>query len=312
MAAITNTFTTATAIGNREDLTDIIANISPTKTPFYSALKKTKATSIKHEWQTVDLSAAANNKHPEGDDHVDSLAAAVATVRVDNYCQISKKTGIVSATQNAVSSAGRKKELAFQISLKAMELKRDIEKGLTSNTTYTASGTRQSRGLPGWLETNASVGGGSGAAPDWSANTAPTAGDARAFTESLLKENLKDIYTEGGDPSILMVGPALKQAVSTITGNATPQIDATGKKRVAAVDVYVSDFGTLKVVPNQFMPTDVAYALDMDYWALATLRPIVKEMHAKTGDADKFHIVTEYTLQAQQEKASGQIRDLSA
>ena len=311
MAAITNTFTSATAVGNREDLSDIIHNISPTQTPFMNGIKKGKASAVKFEWQTDELAAAANNKVNEGNDHSSSFTAVTPTVRPDNYCQISEKEGIVSGTQDAVNKAGRKKELAYQISKRGKELKRDIEFALTNNTTYSSTDPRQTRGLPGWLETNASVGA-TGAAPDWSANTAPTDGTNRTFTESILKSTLQDVFTEGGDPSVLMVGPALKQTVSTFTGNVSREQDAATKKLTTSVDVYVSDFGELKVVPNRFMPTDVAYVLDMDQWQLNYLRPFAKTDLAKTGDAAKFLINAEYGLESCQEKASAQIRDLDA
>lgn len=309
MAAITNTFVSASAVGNREDLSDIIHNISPTDTPFMSAAKKGKAQAVKFEWQVDDLAAAANNKVNEGNDHTSSFTAATATVRVDNYCQISAKEGVVSGTQDAVNKAGRKKELAYQIQKRSAEIKRDMEFALTNNTTYSSTDARQTRGLPGWLEDNCSVGSG-GAAPDWSANTAPTNGTDRAFTESLLKGTLQEIFTEGGNPTVLMVGPSLKQTVSTFSGNATRMDKSEDKKLYAAIDVYVSDFGQLKVVPNRFMPTDVAYALDMDYWAVNYLRPFTKHNLAKSGDAEKFLINVEYGLESQQQKASGQIRDI--
>lgn len=310
MGAITNTFTTASAVGNREDLTDVIYNISPMDTPFMSAIKKAKATAIKHEWQTDSLAAAANNKVNEGDDYVSTFTAVTATSRVNNYCQISKKNGIISGTQQAVRTAGRKDEFAYQVAKRGKELKRDIEFALTQNQTNSSSDPRQTTGLEGWCATNCLFGSG-GAAPVPGSNTAPTAGTTRAFTESLLKTNLQNIWTSGGNPTMLMLGGTLKQEVSTFTGNSTRMDKGEDQKLYASIDVYVSDFGQLKIVPNRFQATSVAFQLDLDYWALAYLRPFATQELAKTGDADKFLINTEYCLEARQEAASGQIRDLS-
>ena len=309
--AISNTFVSADAIGNREDLSDAINMISPTKTPFMSMVKKGKASAVKFEWQTDALATAANNKVNEGSDHTSTFTAATPTVRLHNYCQISEKEGLVSGTQDAVSKAGRKKELAYQVAKRGAEMKRDIEFALTNNTTLSATDARQTRGLPGWLATNCLVGAGAGAAPVVSTNTAPVAGTDRAFTESLLKSNLQSVWTAGGDPTVIMVGGALKQTLSTFTGNATRTDKSEDKKLYAAIDVYASDFGDLKVVANRFMPTDVAFVLDMDYWTLNYLRPITKTDLAKTGDAEKFMIIAEYGLEAGQEASSGQIRDVA-
>lgn len=310
MAAPTNTFQTYQAIGNREDLIDMIYNIAPTETPFLSGMKRTKASAVKHEWQTDTLAAAANNKQIEGDDT--AAAAATPTVRLDNYCQISKKVFIVSGTQEAVEKAGRKSEISYQKAKNSQEIKRDMEFALTQNTTYDAGAAataRQLRGLEGWIFTNDSLGA-SGVSPVPSSNTAPTDGTARAFLESQLKTVLQLVYEEGGSPNMVMLGSFNKQAASGFTGGSTVFNEAGGK-RVAAYDVYVSDFGTHKIVPNRFQRGRTAFVLDMDYWKLATLRDFQTEELAKVGDARKFHIVNEYTLQSCNEKASGAVRDLT-
>lgn len=311
MTAITNTFVTASAVGIREDLSDIIYNISPTDTPFMSGIKKGKAANTYFEWQTDSLAAAANNKVNEGDDYTSTFTAVTATARIGNYCQISKKTGIISGTQRAVKTAGRKDEFAYQVAKRGKELKRDMEFALTQNGTYTSTDPRQTRGLAGWLATNCSVGSGGAAPVAGATNTAPSAGTSRAFTEALLKTQLQNCFTQGGNPTLLMVGASLKQTVSTFTGNATRMNDADDKALYASVDVYYSDFGKLKVIPNRFQETTTAFALDMDYWKLNYLRPFNTEELAKTGDADKFLLNVEYGLESDQEAASAQIRDVA-
>lgn len=311
MSAITNTVVTANQKGIRESLSDIIYNISPMDTPFMSGMKKGSVSNTFFEWQTDALATAANNKVNEGNDYAGSAAAFTATTRIGNYCQISDKNGTVSGTARAVKTAGRKDEFAYQIAKRGKELKRDMEFALTQNGTYTSTDPRQTRGLAGWCATNCLFGAGGAAPVAGSTNTAATAGTSRAFTESLLKTNLQNIWTAGGNPTMLMVGGSLKQEVSTFTGNATRMNDADDNALYAAVDVYYSDFGKLKIVPNRFQETTTAFQLDMEYWKLNYLRPFNTTDLAKTGDADRFLLNAEYGIEANQEAASGQIRDLT-
>lgn len=311
MSAITNTFTTSSQIGIREQLNDLINNISPVDVPFQNSIRKGKVMNTKFEWQTDSLASAANNKVNEGDDYTSTATAVTATARANNYCQISKKDFTISATSQAVKTAGRSNEAAYQITKKTKELKRDIEFAITQNGTLSTSDPRQTRGLAGWIATNCGVGAGAGAAPVPGSNTAPVAGTSRAFTESLLKTQIQNAFTQGGNPSILMVGAAQKQVVSTFTGNATRMDDSSDKTVYASVDVYVSDFGKLKVVPNRFQETTTAFGIDTNYWRLNYLRPIQASQLAKTGDGVRYLINCEYGLEAGQEAASFQIRDLA-
>lgn len=311
MTAITNTVVTVNQKGIRESLSDIIYNISPMDTPFMSGIKKGSVTNTFFEWQTDALASAANNKVNEGNDYASTATAFTATVRIGNYCQISDKNGTVSGTARAVKTAGRKDEFAYQIAKRGKEIKRDMEFALTQNGTYSSTDPRQTRGLAGWCATNCLFGAGGAAPVAGVTNTAPSAGTSRAFTESLLKTNLQSIWTAGGNPGMLMVGAAQKQTVSTFTGNATRMNEADDNALYAAVDVYYSDFGKLKIVPNRFQETTAAFQLDMEYWKLNYLRPFETKDLAKTGDADRFLLNVEYGLESDQEAASGQIRDLA-
>ena len=311
MAIVANTFTTYDAIGVREQLDDLIFNIAPTDTPFMSGIGKGKASNVYFEWQTDTLASAANNAQLDGDD-VGSFTAVTPTVRIGNRTQISRKTMVVSATEQAILKAGRKDEVAYQVTLKMKELKRDMETALTQNTTSVTGNTttaRQTRGLEGWVATNNSLGAG-GAAPAPSTNTAPTDGTQRAFTEAMLKSVCQLVYTAGGDPDMLMVGPSQKQVVSTFTGNATRMKDAKDGQLQASISVYTSDFGTFKIAPNRFQRNRTAFLLQSDMWKLMTLWPMQVVDLAKTGDADKKLLVCEYGLQSNQEAASGAVRDL--
>lgn len=307
MTAPTNTFLTTAAIGNREDLTDVIYNIAPTDTPFMNMAAKGKATATLHEWQTQDLASAANNEQVEGDDA--TATASTPTVRLGNRTQISAKTASVSGSQEQVDHAGRNSEMAYQMALRAKELKRDIEVGLTQNN-VSATSPRRSRGLVGWAD-SANVNAGAGyVAPNYVTNVAQTDGTQRAFTEALLKDVLQKVFTSGGNPDVIMMGPNAKQTFSTFTGNATRFDKSEDKQLTAAVDVYVSDFGMLKAVPNRFQRSRDVWVLQSDMWAMSWLRPITQYELAKTGDSIRRQIIGEYTLEARNPKANGLVADI--
>lgn len=239
MALPANTFSTYDAIGNREDLSDQIYRIDPTDTPFQSGIDKTRATAVNHEWQTQALAApSGTNVVLEGDDA--TTDAATPTVRLGNICQISDKVARVTGTQQVVDHAGRGDELAYQEMLKGLELKRDIETMLVGiNNAKVTGGTgtaRETASILSWIATNSSLGtGGADPATTDGAGTR-TDGTQRAYTESQLKEVLRECWDEGGKPDTIMLGGFNKQVMSTFTGRGTPMEDVKSKKIVASVD----------------------------------------------------------------------------
>jgi hypothetical protein len=312
-------FRTYAAIGLREDLSDIIYNIAPTDTPFMSTVGKTKATAVYHEWQTDSLAAAAANAAVEGADA--STATLSPTTRVGNRTQISQKTVGVTGTLQAVDKAGRKSELAYQLSKASSEIKRDMEFTLLNNTVQsngTAGSTaRVLGGLQTWLATNGDFG--SGGSAGSSGTTARTNGTNRTFTETELKTVIKEVFESGGSPKILMVTPAHKQTVSAFAGIAAQRYMAPSDAPttiIGAADIYLSDFGSVSVVPNRFMlsgnsANEVAFVLDPEYAAVAYLRPFQTIELAKNGDSDRTQLLVEYTLEVKNEAAHGIIADLS-
>lgn len=313
MAVPTGTAQTYQGVINREDLSDMVYMISPTETPFLSACGRTKASNTLHEWTTDVLATAANNAQIEGDDTYTAAGTINPGTRVTNRTQISRKVVRLSGTQQAVNSAGNLYTMGKQMAKASAELKRDMEVALCQNTTAVvgAAGTaRQTRGLEGWIATNNSLGA-SGVAPNPTSNTAPTDGTQRALTEALLKTTLNSIWTAGGNPDTIMVGGTQKQLFSSFTGGGTQMGNLDDKKLIAAIDVYVSDFGTLKIVPNRFQRARTAFILESEKWKVAYLRPFQTEDLAKTGDSDAKHIIVEYALEAANEAASGAVRDLS-
>ena len=315
------TFQTFQAVGNREDLSDIINDISPTETPFYTRAKKGKASATFHEWQTDALDAAATNAAIQGDDA--AIKTAVPTVRLRNYCQILTKAVSVSGTQDAVSKAGRASEMAYQMSKRSKELKRDVEYALVRNQASSAgaAGTGATlAGVESWLATNkTSVGTGTAqTTPGYSGGTvaAPTDSTvAGSVSEANLKAVIQACWTAGGDPGVLMVGPATKSKISgSFNGIATRYREVPGTKQgaiVSGVDLYISDFGEHEIVPNRFMRDQNILVLDMDYWTVASLRPFQSFDLAKSGDNTKKQILTELTLVSNNEKASGKVTDIN-
>jgi hypothetical protein len=216
---IAGTFLTYSAIGNREDLADMIYNIDPVETPFQAAIDKTKATAVLHEWQTQALAAAAQNAQVEGDEA--AFVAVTPTVRVQNRCQIARKTVIVSGTQDAVDKAGREGEMAYQMVLKNKELRRDMEFDLCGNqapVTGNSTTARQLRPLCGWYATNFQRG---ATGANGTTVLAAVDGTQVPLTEAMIKTAMQQAWTQGGKPTMLMVGPSHKVAVSAFTGNVT-------------------------------------------------------------------------------------------
>jgi hypothetical protein len=318
MAVPTNTFQAHTAIGQREDLADVIYDISPKDTPIMSSIGKNKATAVYHEWQTDVLDAATTaNAQVEGDDA--SAKVVTPTVRLGNYTQIVAKTIQVSGTLEAVDKAGRKSEKAYQLAKASAELKRDIETIITANqarSAGTSSTARTMGSLLSWIKTNTNKGSGTTAGVDPVTIGVSTRvdGTTRAFTETILKDVVQKVFTSGGTPSLLVVGPALKQVTSTFAGIAGQRFQAPNGPTtiIGAADVYLSDFGQLSIVPDRFMRNSDALVLDPEYAALAYLRPFQTNELAKTGDSEKTQIIAELTLEVRNEAAHGGAFDLAA
>ena len=307
------------AIGAREDLSDVIYDISPTDTPIMSSIGKTKATGVYHEWQTDSLAAATtSNALIEGASA--SEATLSPTTRLGNYTQIVGKTVMVSGTLEAVDKAGRKSEMAYQLAKASAEIKRDIEAIITANQGQSAGSTgstaRKMGSLLSYLKTNTNEGSGTtaGVDPVTIGVSTRTDGTTRTFTETILKDVISKVFTSGGTPTTLFVSPALKQVVSGFTGLAAQryQVPTNGQATIlAGADLYQSDFGVLQIVPDRFMRTRDALVLDPEYAALAYLRPFQTIELAKVGDADKTQILAELTLEVRNEAAHGGAFDLS-
>jgi hypothetical protein len=309
-------FTTANAIGEREDLSDVITRIDPDETPIFSALKKETGNGVFVEWQVQELAAAvATNYQNEGADA--AYATPTATTRLGNYMQISQKDAQVSGTLDAVDKAGRDRETAYQKVLKGLELRRDIEKYLHSDTARSASDPRKAGTLSSWI-TNVEDATGTSAATGDGTDVPDMAGTDRAMTLAQIDTAMQAAYTDGGQPNMLVVSPSKKAAFSDLNSGsvATNQINYTAPREAAivgSVSLYLSDFGQLDVVIDRFASDDRVYLLDSDYASICTLpnRNFTVQDLAKTGDSEKFQIITEWTLKVSAPKAHAAVYDLS-
>jgi hypothetical protein len=318
MAAIGNTVQTYAMKGLREQLANIIYNIAPVETPFVSNAARGSVKGTFNEWQLDTLAAPdTTNQKIQGDD-VTAFDAVVATTRVGNYTQISRKTLIVADTEEVVDKAGRSSELGYQIGKKGKEMKRDIEAMMLNNIAANAgaAGVAQVTGsLLAWVKTNSDKGA-TGADPVYTTvpNATRTDGTQRAFTETILKNVIQLAWVAGASPSTLMLGALNKQVASGFSGVATRYKEVKGNTPstiIGAADVYVSDFGQLSIVPNRFQRNRDGWVLDFEYISIDYLRPFKVVELAKTGDAEKRMLISEYMLRVKNEAALALAADLS-
>lgn len=337
----------------REDLSDVIYNISPTEVPAQSNFGRGTAEQTFKEWQIDELRAAANNAAIDGDEFEgDALNDAD---RIGNYLQISREDIVVSRRANIVNKAGRKSEVAYQIAKAGKALRRDVEFAICFRKVATAGSSSvasESAGIPAWLRTNI-VRGTGGTAPTLSGTTegfpngigtSPT--DALKATRELGEDDIlqvvRECYDEGGNPNVIMLNTRLKQGLSNYLFSSTAARIATqyqdqganprsGVSVVGAVDVYVTDFGVLDIVPNRFMssytvtpaaPADngqgpgvdigaEVFILDTEYWEVAYLDGYKVETIAKIGDHERRMLLVDWTLCSLNEAASGLVGDIN-
>lgn len=298
--AVSGTYKTYDQVGKREDVEDIIYDISPTETPFLSSIGSGTASATLHQWQEDSLAAVGTNAAVEGADA--GTASADPTVLKTNNTQIFTKVVQVSGTAESVGKYGRSSELAYQIAKKGKEMKRDIEHAFVgakqAGTAGDGSTARQLTSYHGQIAAG---------------TTSSNGGTDRTFTEALLLDVLQSVYEEGGNPNQLQVTPSHSVTVAEFAAASGRQRDfSEGTRLVNVVDIYVSPFGEVSVVPNRFLDANSALVVDTEYWSRAVLRPMQTIVLAKTGDSDKRQMLTELTLVCENSKASGLIDDLTA
>jgi len=292
-------FKTYDATAIREDLSDVIYDISPTDTPFMSSIAgKGSVSNTLFEWQTDALAAAViNNYHVEG--AAAGTAATTATTRLTNQTQISKKVVEVTGTHETVNNAGKKSEMAHQLAKASKEIKRDMEGSLLADNAAAAgnaSTARETRGAANFITTNVTDAG--------------TSGSHAAIVEADVLAVAESTWTAGGEPSTILLGATNKKLITAMSGRADAiRSVADGNTTIQnAVDVYVSDFGTFNIQLDRFCDQDVVYFLDHDMWSVDYLRDFQTVDIAKEGDSEKKMLLVEYGLRCGNEAANAKIR----
>jgi len=314
MATPANAVSTVLTKGKKEDVLDVIYNIDPYDTPLMSCIGKGSAKNIIFQWQTDELRSPGDNAVIEGEDA--TINSGSFTTLRDNYMQISDETLQVTGTTDAVSHYGRAKESKYQWAKKAKELKLDMEYILCGK--YQAKVTRSASvagtlgNIFSYYTTNGSVGAGAGVAPLGDGTNTGTPGTARTLTETLVNTAAQKIWNEGGKANTIMVNGPMKQYISNVFKGRTDQIqqDVTSKRAISVVDFYESDFGVYKIVANRWFKSDALFMYDPIMNSLVYLRPFNTVPLAKTGDSDKWQMLTEWSLRVNNEKSGAIIRDL--
>ena len=284
---------TYVAVGNREDISDLITNISPKETPFFTACGRVKATATNHEWLEDSLREPAQNKRMEGFEY--TLEDPAPRKRLGNYTQIFGAGYSVTGTQEAVMKHGVASEIGYQMRKAMKEIALDVEFALIRQGTRNAGSStveRQLGGVPYWITTNNINTGG-------------------AFTEDMLNEALQGAWKSGGNPTEVYLSGAQKRVVSSWSGDGDKYLDQNSKKLVSSISVYESDFGVVSFVPHRMMEDDTVFVVDPTFWKVAELRKMKTENLPKTGDNIKKHIVGELTLEARAEKANAIVTGLT-
>lgn len=321
MAVITNTFVSGSAVGNREDLSNVVSRITPEDTPIYSLAGKEKAANTFSEWEIDSLAAPADNKVLEGDQY--SYAAISPPTRVGNYQQILRKEAIVSKTQEAITNVGTVERLKEQVLKRGIELRKDVEFAIVQNNTAVKTGTREMSSLPAWLETNA-LRGSSGADGGWDSSNkyaaAETTGTLRDFTKSQMDSCMQSIYEEGGTPKFMVCSPGVKGTFvgfMSDTNVAAFRYNTDGGKNtiVGTADMYEGPFGKVSVIPNRVMTPNAlkrrVFFIDPMYIKMCSLRRMNTVTPAETSDAVKRVIIMETTLKVTNEAACGVVADVN-
>jgi len=315
MVKVTSALATYDVTTNREDLADAVYRISPVDTPFMSAVPRTKATAVLHEW-SLDTIEATNttNARLEGDALTRSTSSSPA--RVVNYCQISSRDATVTGTQRATNPAGIDDMMAYQMSKKSLALRKDMEAILLGNSGQVAGNTttaRKLRSFNAWISGNGSRGAlGADSTEAIAASTDETTAGLRAFTEDMLKDAIKDAYDDGGEPTIAFVGTFNKQKFSSFTGRSTSQQIVGANTVLGAASLYASDFGDIKVMPNRTQRSRDVYVVDTSKVAVSFLRAFEPQEIGRVGDAVTRDIISEYTLEMRAANAHAGVFDLTS
>lgn len=313
MVKVTSAVATYDVTTNKEDLADTVYRISPVDTPFMAAIPRNKATAVLHEW-SLDTIEATNTANARLEGDALTRATSGTPARIQNYCQISSRDATVTGTERAVNPAGIDDMMAYQMSKKSLALRKDMEAIALGNVGQVAGNTttaRKLRSLNAWVSGNGSRGtNGADSTGATYAATDGTTGDLRTFTEALLKDAILDAFTDGGEPTLVLVGPGNKQVSSGFAGRTTQQQIVSKEIILGAASIYSSDFGDLKIVPNRTQRNRDCWVIDPDKVAISFLRAFEPQELGRVGDAVTRDIISEWTLEVRAADAHSLVADL--
>lgn len=312
----TDTYRVGSGGGIREDLEDTIWDLEPTEYWALTNLDKVDANSTYHEWMVDQTLSATANRQIEGDDA--SYVTITSPTRVGNYLQVSRKTFLISRTQSKIKQAGKGSQAVRQTMKQMKELKNDMEYALVRNQASSAGGSstgRSSAGMESWLATNEQLATTTSSATTvgFSSGTvaAPTDGTTTgALTENALKSAIQLAWAQGGNIKEILCDPTQKNVIDGFAGIATRTIDLGRTQQasiVSAASVYVTSYGTHNIRLHRHIRSSVVLCLDPEYWAVAFIDKPFMEKLAKTGDGDKYQIVSEFGLVCRNEKANSKV-----
>lgn len=310
------TYNTSSLVGAREDLSNMITDVSPTETPVYSKANQLAATGTTHEWQIQELRPSnADNAAGEGDDAAGTTPKA--TERLGNNTQILTKDAKISGTVEEIDKAGRESEVAYQQMIQLRELKTDVEASMTSKNTKSSADPRKSGGLASYIRNINTQATQSSFLGDGS--NVPTAGTDRNISIDIINKTLQTVRSKGGNPDCIVAAENQVGRISALKNSdgiaQTRYISSDNEKTklVYGVSVYVSDFGELELITDVHAPNDVVYCLESEYigWASIDNRNFMMKHLGDDGDSTRFMIIQEGCLVVDSPLAHGAIFDLN-
>ena len=316
MAAPANTVSTYDSVNTiKESLEDIIYNLDPSETPFFSACQKKNISNTLHEWNTQNLRASVlTNAHVEGDDTTSESRAQ--TTRLNNVTQIFKNSVSVSDTDGGIDHAGRSSLMAHELINVAKEQKLDVEKTIFSNQAKVSGNATTARKMAGactWLTSNVDFqSGNSGANPTGDGSDSRTDdGTPTAFSQTKFDSVMQSVWDNGGTPQTCYLSSFNMTKALAFVGNNNQRANVVADDQVVvnSASIYITPWGQIKWVPSREVRGSDVWIMQDNLWHIGVLRGAKTVPLAKTGDAERRQVTQEITLVCTNEQGNGLVAD---
>ena len=311
--------------GNREDLLDIITNISPMDTLLLSGLEKVPASNIIHEWLVDTLASFGDPAN--GNTDVQAVAEGadatfqtlVPRKRLCNLTHIIRKTFDVTDTQRDINTAGLRDEYVYQLRKASMELARDIEFAIlhSQRQDQTVSGNNGAvlpRKMDGFYAFAAATDPTCATTLGLGTDEQGTVTDLLAsplveISAEILNDQLEAMWDKGAMTDTIWVNSKQKRIISQLTLNPNSQIryniPVADRTVINTVDFYQSDFGSQQVLLHRYQVQNRASFAEVNKLRIAVLRPVLAVELAKVGSSTKGMVEWEGTLEVLAPNAIG-------